>query len=55
MVANLLITGGLFFASRWVIALLGEPGTRALSKVTNLFLGAIGVMMVRRGIMQYLG
>ena len=54
VVANLLITGGLFSASRWVIALLGEPGTRALSKVTNLLLAAIGVMMVRRGLMQYL-
>ncbi len=55
VVANLLITGCLFFGSRWVITLLGEPGTRALSKVTNLFLAAIGVMMVRRGLMQYLG
>ncbi len=54
VVANLLITGGLFWASRWVIALLGEPGTRALSKVTNLLLAAIAVMMVRRGLMPYL-
>ena len=55
VVANLLITGALFWASRWVLALLGEPGTRALSKLTNLFLAAIAVMMVRRGLMMYLG
>jgi len=55
VVANLLITGALFWGSRWVLALLGEPGTRALSKLTNLFLAAIAVMMVRRGLILYLG
>jgi multiple antibiotic resistance protein len=54
VVINLLLTGSLFWASGWVLALLGEPGTRALSKLTNLLLAAIAVMMVRRGLTMVL-
>ncbi len=55
VVVNLLVAGALFWASGWVLALLGEPGTRALSKLTNLLLAAIAVMMVRRGLTMVLG
>lgn len=36
--------------SRW----LGESGSHTLSKIANLFLGAIGVMLMRRGIQEIL-
>ncbi len=55
VLTNLVLAGALFWASGWVVALLGEAGTRALSKVTSLLLAAIGVMMVRRGLMTYIG
>lgn len=55
VVANLLITGALFGASGRVVKLVGEPGTRVLSKLTNLLLAAIAVMMVRRGLTMVLG
>ena len=32
--------------------LLGQSGSRALSKVMMLLLAAIGVMMVRRGVIE---
>ena len=41
----------LIFADR-LIRLIGDSGSRALSKVMYLLLGAIGVMMVRRGVIE---
>ena len=55
VLANIVVAGALFGASGWVLKLLGEPGTRALSKLTNLLLAAIAVMMVRRGLTMVLG
>ena len=54
VVANVMIAGGVFSLSRFLIRVLGEPGTRALSKVTSLFLAAIAVMMVRKGLVTLL-
>jgi len=49
---NIAIVGLVFTFSDALIRLLGQAGSRALSKVMMLLLAAIGVMMVRRGIME---
>jgi len=49
---NMLIVGILFFFADFFISILGKNGSRALSKVLYLLLAAIGVMMMRRGIME---
>jgi len=50
VVANILIAGLVFRLSTVLINVLGEAGTKALSKITSLLLAAIGVMMIRKGI-----
>ncbi len=47
---NILIAGGIFSLSHLLIRLLGEAGSKALSKITSLFLAAIAVMIVRKGL-----
>ncbi len=49
---NILLTGLVFSCSDALIKIIGHGGARAMSKVTALLLSAIGVMMVRRGIIQ---
>ena len=49
---NLALVGIVFFGSDMFMAVLGKAGARALSKVLSLLLAAIGVMMVRRGIVE---
>jgi multiple antibiotic resistance protein len=51
---NILIAGGVFWVSGVVNRLLGKSGARAISKIANLFLAAIAVMMVRKGVMAFL-
>ena len=53
-VVNISIAGLVFLLSEPIIGLLGESGTRAVSKLSSLILAAIGVMMVRRGIEIFL-
>lgn len=52
---NVLLAGMLFSFSQILIKGLGEGGAKALSKVMSLLLAAIGVMMIRKGIIQMLG
>ncbi|MBC7189267.1 MarC family protein [Candidatus Aerophobetes bacterium] len=54
VISNILIAGGVFYCSRWLIKILGEAGTRAISKISSLLLAAIGIMMVRKGITHIL-
>ena len=54
VVVNILIAGGIFSASSFLQKILGETGTRALSKITSIFLAAIAVMMIRRGLINLL-
>lgn len=54
VIANLMIVGVVFLACDRIMRILGEPGARALSKVMALLLAAIGVMMVRKGIVEIL-
>jgi len=49
-VANLIITGVLLLTAAKIHKILGKAGTRALSKVAALLMAAIGIMIVRKGI-----
>jgi multiple antibiotic resistance protein len=49
---NLVIVGIVFTFSDVLMHVLGQAGSRALSKVMMLLLAAIGVMMVRRGVIE---
>lgn len=54
VLANILLTGMIFFYSQPIIKILGDNGSRALSKVVSLLLAAIAVMMIRKGILLIL-
>ena len=51
---NILLAGLIFRFSSALMKLLGEAGTKALSKITSLLLAAIAVMLVRKGLEQFL-
>jgi multiple antibiotic resistance protein len=55
VIANILVAGLIFSSSFWLIKALGEGGTKALSKIMSLLLAAIAVMLMRKGIMQFIG
>jgi multiple antibiotic resistance protein len=55
VVINVLLAGLIFSSSQILIRILGEAGSKALSKIMSLLLAAIAVTMVRKGIMQFLG
>ena len=52
---NIGLVGLVFICSDTLMRFLGIAGSRALSKVMMLILAAIGVMMVRRGILLCIG
>jgi len=52
VIINVLLAGLIFSLSGFLIRILGEAGSKALSKVTSLLLAAIAVMMIRKGIIQ---
>jgi len=52
---NVLLAGLIFALSDIIIKVIGENGSRAISKITSLLLCAIAVMMVRKGIISILG
>ncbi len=52
---NILLAGFIFSLSDVLIRILGEAGTKALSKITALLLAAIAVMMMRKGFLYFLG
>jgi len=49
---NILIAGAVFSQSHRLIKVLGDAGSKALSKVMSLLLAAIAVMLIRHGIQQ---
>ncbi|MFH0753100.1 MAG: MarC family protein [Candidatus Omnitrophota bacterium] len=51
VLSNIVIVGAVFLFSDPLIRLIGVNGSRALSKVMYLLLAAIGVMMVRKGVL----
>jgi len=54
ILTNILIAGVLFRVSFGLMKFLGEAGSKALSKITSLFLAAIAVMLIRKGLEQFL-
>ncbi|RLE07042.1 MarC family protein [Candidatus Aerophobetes bacterium] len=54
VILNILLAGFVFSSSDLLMKILGTAGSRGISKVSSLLLAAIGVMMVRKGIMQIL-
>ncbi len=51
-VLNICLVGVIFTWSDVLIKTLGQAGSRALSKIMSLFLAAIAVMMIRKGIVE---
>lgn len=49
---NILLSGIIFSLSSVLIKVLGEAGSKALSKITSLLLAAIAVMLVRKGLIE---
>ena len=49
---NIFLVGLTFINAQALNRILGEAGSRALSKVMSLILAAIAVMMIRRGILE---
>lgn len=47
---NILIAGATFYLSHFLNRVLGDAGSKAMSKITALFLAAIAVMMIRKGL-----
>lgn len=51
---NVALAGLTFYSSNLIIEVLGERGTKVLSKIMHLLLAAIAVMLIRRGIEQFI-
>lgn len=54
VLANILLAGLVFRLSFVLMKFLGEAGTKALSKITSLLLAAIAVMLIRKGLGQFI-
>ena len=54
IIVNIALCGVLLRLSGVLLRFLGKPGSRALSKITSLLLGAIAVMLIRKGIVDLL-
>lgn len=54
VVANVLIAGVMFWFALPISTLLGSAGTKTLSKIASLLLAAIAVMMVRKGVVEFI-
>ncbi len=52
IVVNVFLCGAVLDRSRFFSRILGEAGSQTLSKIFNLLLAAIGIMLVRRGVFE---
>lgn len=50
---NVMFAGIVFTFSEHLLKIFGQTGSRAISKIMALFLAAIGVMMIRKGILSF--
>jgi len=50
VILNIVIVGIILYTANFFLKLLGETGTRAVSKIINIILASIAVMMIRSGI-----
>jgi len=55
VLVNILLAGAIFSLSSVLIKVLGESGSKALSKIMSLLLAAIAVMLIRKGILTFYG
>jgi len=53
-VANILLAGIIFWFSGILTRLIGKTGAKIVSKLASLLLAAIAVMMIRKGIVEFL-
>jgi multiple antibiotic resistance protein len=53
LLVNIIIACLLFYFSGPIIKLLGNAGSKAISKIFALILAAIAVMMIRKGIIVF--
>lgn len=51
-IANMIIVWFVFVHSDYIMRILGNAGSKAISKVASLILASIGVMMIRKGIID---
>ena len=51
-VLNLIVLFIALFKADMILSILGENGTRAFAKIMSILLAAIGIMIVRKGIME---
>jgi multiple antibiotic resistance protein len=49
---NLLILGIALLKADFILSIIGESGARAFAKIMSILLAAIGIMMVRRGVIE---
>jgi multiple antibiotic resistance protein len=54
LIVNIMLAGAVFRSSDFFIKALGEAGSKAISKIASLLLAAIAVMLMRKGIMQFI-
>ena len=52
VIINIVLAGLIFRSSAILTRVLGDAGTKALSKVSSLLLAAIAVMLVRKGLAE---
>lgn len=52
---NLLITYFAFYYSKYLVAVVGQTGARGVGKFFSILLCAFGVMLIRKGVMTFLG
>lgn len=52
VVVNILLAGAVFRLAPYIHNFLGKAGSRTVSKISNLLLAAIAVMMIRKGITE---
>ncbi len=52
IIVNILLCSVILACSGFLSRILGEAGSHTLSKIASLLLGAIGIMMMRRGLTE---
>jgi multiple antibiotic resistance protein len=52
VVVNIMLAGIIFSGANAVMKVLGEAGSKALSKIMSLLLAAIAVMLIRKGFVE---
>jgi multiple antibiotic resistance protein len=52
LLVNILIAGAVFSLAKPISRILGDAGSKTLSKVASLFLASIAVMLIRKGVIE---